>query len=140
MVADLLGDGLDGLLCGREQFRGTTHAQVSDLVHRAPAELTSAQAAEMFLAVTGFPGQSRQTPIFGQMRREPFPEQAESVIVLERLGEAADIGMNQFDPMLDHHGLRRPAAFMYQSLNGGMERQRFEGSDDRRGGNRFSSA
>jgi len=133
VIADLPGDGLDGLLGRCEQLGGAPHAQVRDLVHWTSAELAATQPAEVFSTVAGFAGQSRQGPILGQVSGETFPQQPKAVIVFQGLGKPEHIRVNQLNPMVNHRWLRRLAAFVQEAKNRRMKRQHFKGSHHRRG-------
>ena len=80
----------------------------------------------MFLAVAGFAGESRQGPNLGQAGSDPLPQQPQTVIMLQRPSEPEDMSVNQLDPMVNDRRLRRAFAFVHESANGRMERQRFE--------------
>lgn len=87
-------------------------------MHGTASELAVTKAAKMLVAVPGFTGQARQRPVLLEMAGDPFPEQAQGIIVLHRSGEAQNVAVNEIDPVLNEGRFASDAAFVNQPQDG----------------------
>src|SRR4051794_936988 len=88
----------------------------------------------MFLAVTRLASETIESPVIGQIAGDAFPKKPELIVVFERLREAQDVSVNQFNPVMNHGRLRGRAAFVQKTGDRGAERRSVKlGYDWRRG-------
>ena len=134
MVADFVSDGFNGQFGRGKQLSRAAHAQISDLVHGAATELTTAKSAQVFIAVAGLAGKFCQGPCVGQVRGHPFPQHPELVRLISGLGKAEHVSMNEVGPFLHEGRLAGTVTFIHQPENCGLQGQRVEARHDGRSG------
>lgn len=84
------------------------HSQKGYVMHRAAAQFTIAEPAQVFRTDMSDLSELFDIPFRVQVRSDLFPELGETVITLPGPGKSVDVIMNQFDPMMN--GFRRAAA------------------------------
>lgn len=94
-----MGDRLDFVIRGRQQFGGVLHAQVDNVMHRTAAEFTTAQSAQVLGAEVAMGGEAIEGPRFMEAIADVFPKIAEAIIRLPWAGESHHIRVDDFDPL-----------------------------------------
>ena len=79
-------------------------AEVGEVLHGAAAEFLAAEAAQVFLADAGDAGEIGEGPGFGEVGLDALPEPPEAVVWMPWLGEADDVVVDEFRPMMERGG------------------------------------
>lgn len=130
-VGEGVGDGLDFVGSLFEEGGGAAHSQVGDLVHGAAAEVTVAKPAELFVAAMGEVAKFLDGPGFAKIAIDGLPKFGEGIVDMPGLGEALDVALDEFDPMLDGDGIFGGAHFVVESLDGAAQGKAVEVGEDR---------
>lgn len=100
------------------------------LMHWTAAELGAAEASQMFAAVAGFGGEAGQVPFIAEAGSHALPQKAEAIVLLQGLGEAEDVVVNQIDPTLDEARLHSEFRFVEEPGEGGVQRDGVVSGED----------
>jgi hypothetical protein len=128
--ADGAGDDLDFVVGDGEEMAGALHAEEGEVLHGAAAELFAAHAAEVFLADASECGEVGETPVACGVFLDFVPDAPEAVVGLFGLGEAEDVLVDEFGPVVEHGCAVDAGGFGVEALDGHAEGEWIVGSGD----------
>ena len=99
--SDIAGDDFDLVVGGGEEVHGALEAEERELLAWAAADFLAAEAAEVFVAHAGDGGEFVEGPRSFQIGFDDLPHAPESLVRDVRAGEAEDVVMDEFGPVVE---------------------------------------